>query len=412
MLPILSFIFQKGCRIMGKRKKQKKKKPHDSPVLTLEEENLLSSFLEDRKNIDLSIIKDQIQSPQLAQALVEKLPVDDPETLNQVLAIRETFSQKNVQRAVKKTIFRLKQKGISVPGPDSLKKTPILSKNPESAEPSAYLGAIDGLGNRAVFIALPQIPMGVDVGMGVINDEEGIIHFVFGSNSKKRMREVKNMFFESIGHMVETSLPHAATILERAYTLNEGGIGESSSGYLQLRPWILENVSLLERSVIYDFIPLESVSREILTPFQIDQLLGHELMKSWIIDPNNLKPLMDEIQKAEESPIFISEEQKANRINEVKENGIAKLYPDSKRLLLKNRLEEVAHVFFKSEEEANARLCLTAALSLDEKDSFLGVNPFLKTMVERSLDFCSEAIKGTGESTDPEDVSSSGIILP
>jgi len=246
----------------------------------------------------------------------------------------------------------------------------------------------------------------------VINDEEGIVQFVFGSNSKKRMREVRNMFFESIGHMVETSLPHAATILERAYTQNEGGIGESSSGYLQLRPWILENVSLLERSVIYDFIPFESVSREILTPSQIDQLLGHELMKSWIIDPNNLKPLMDEIQKVEESPIFISEEQKTNRINEVKESGIAKLYPDSKRLLLKNRLEEVAHVFFKSEEEANARLCLAAALSLDEKDSFLGVNPFLKAMVERSLDFCREAIKGTGESTDPEDVSSSGIILP
>ena len=66
MIPILSFIFQKGCLIMGKRKKQKKKKPHDSPLLTSEEENLLSSLLEDLKNIDLSIIEDQVPSPQVA----------------------------------------------------------------------------------------------------------------------------------------------------------------------------------------------------------------------------------------------------------------------------------------------------------------------------------------------------------
>jgi len=396
---------------VGKRKKVKKKKTKVLPWFSPEEEGLLNSFLENLKDTDLTNIKDQIPSPQFAQALLERVP-SDPETIDLILAVRDAFDQKNVRKAVKKTIYRLRQRGISVPEMESRKAIPSILRAPESVEPSAYLGPIDGTGSRGVLIIIPQIPKGVDVGIGAVNYEEGIVYFLYGKYSKKQAKEVNDLFFDQSRNAVEASLSHAATILEKAYKKDEGGLGESSEGYLRLRPWILDNLSLLDHPVIYDLIPPQSISEEILTDSKLDKLLGHELMETWIIDPERIEPTMGEILKAEDSPILVSEEQKTSRINEIKEKTIAELYPYSKRQLMKDSLEEMAYLFYKLDDEEYARLCLLAASSMDEKDSPLRINPFLKALTERSIDYYMGMTEEIAKSEEREDDLSPSIIIP
>ena len=226
------------------------------------------------------------------------------------------------------------------------------------------------------------------------------------------MKEIQDLFFENVSHVIETSLSHAATVMEAAYGREGGGEPKSSNAYLDLRPSMLEKVTLLEKPVIYDFIPAGSVSKEELTDSRIRKLLGHELMESWIVDPEKIKPLFEEIVEAEGSPIYISGEQKATRINEIKEGGIPSLYPESKRPILKTRLEEMAYFFFKLDQEEYARLSLAAALSLGEKDSSLMVNPFLKALMEQSLDFYFKAAGEMKRSEDPQEDTSPKIIIP
>ena len=108
-------------------------------------------------------------------------------------------------------------------------------------------------------------------------------------------------------------------------------------------------------------------------------------MASWAVAPERLGLLMEEIKRAEESPIFISEAQRRERISSIKEEGIAKIFRGKDREVLRNRLQETAYLFFKIGEETLARLCLASSLSLDEKDSPLRVNPFLSALVDRSL---------------------------
>lgn len=397
---------------MRKRKKPQKKKPQDLPFLSSDEEILLNALLENLKTIDHTHIKEHIPSHQLAHAFVERLPADDPDTVNLLLAIREAFDQKNIQKAIKKAIFRLKQRGISIPDREPHEGSPSLIRQTEKEAPTAYLGPIDRSGSRGIFIVLPQIPKGVDLGMGVVNDEKGIIQFVYGRYSKKRMRELKDFFFENIGDMVETPLAHAATILERTYSQNEQVIKDSSSDYLQLRPWILENVSLLDQSVIYDFIPIESLSEKTLTDSQINKLFEHKLMETWIIDPEEMTPLLEKISEVKESRILVSEVQRLERINEVKDESVAEIFPDSKRSIIRYRLEEMAYVFFKLGEEDYAHLSLAAAHSFEEKDSLLKVNPILKFMVERSLGFYTELAEDAGEPKEHEEDTPSMIIKP
>jgi hypothetical protein len=89
--------------------------------------------------------------------------------------------------------------------------------------------------------------------------------------------------------------------------------------------------------------------------------------------------------KAEESPIFISEAQRREHIGKIKDEGINEIVGEKDRATYRRRLEEMAFVFFKKEEEMLARLCLAAALSLGEKTSVLRANPFLTALAERGL---------------------------
>ena len=398
--------------MVQKKRKTKKKKPPQIPSLSSEEEDLINTLLISPKDIDLNNLKDQIASPQIAQALVARLPTDGPEIVDLILAIRKAFDQKMVQKAIRKSIFRLKQKGIPVQELESEKDTPLLLNKIERDDPSSYLGPPDGFGNRGIFIVLPQIPKDMDIGLGVVNDEEGIVQFFYGRYPNKKMKEVKDFFFSQFNTMVEVSLPHAATILENSYGQNKDGLNESSKSYLKLRPWIRENVTLMEQPIIYDAIPRESISKSIFTRSQRDKFFGHKFMESWIIKPEMIKPLVEEIDEAEKSPIHVSGEQKKARINEIKEKGLEQIYPESKCLILKQRLEEMAYILLKSGEEDYARLSLAAALTLAESDAFLGLNPVLETILDRSLDYYRQSTKTTPNQEGEKEETPSRLILP
>ena len=396
---------------MGKKKKPKKKRFAVSHQLASEEESLLAVLLENFKDITLANIHERIPSPLLAHVLIDKLPSNDPQTVNFLLLLNNTFKQKNVQKSIRKAAFRLKKNGIFMPALDKDTGTPVILKRPEQTEPSASLGPIDGNGDRAVFIAIPQVPQGFNVGIGLVNDEKGISQFIFVGYSKKRMKEVKELLFKRTGLMVDASIPHAATVLEKAYLQNQKNISEIPKEYLMLRPWLLENVSLLEEAAIYSDISLESISGVVLADGKINELIEHDLLSHWTIARDKIEPLLNEIAEVEDSPIMISEGQKTNRINEIKDRATAELYPDPKRQILKNSLEEMAYIFLKQGEEDYVHSSLAAAFSLHEEVSVLKVNPFLRAVLDRSLEYYMEVTEAISDSVSEEDPTSR-IILP
>ena len=398
-------------------KKKKKHPPKGSPALPLlspEEQTRIKALLEDLDNIDPKLIPAEVPGPLVARHLIERLPLENSRSLDIVMALSRAFEQKEVQKAAKKAIFKLKQKGFSIPEDEASKAAPTFFVKPEAEEPEAYVGPIDGAGSRPVFIVCPQIPKGVQVGLGIVSDEKGILEFIFGGYSKKRMKEVRDLFFERFTPMMETSVSHAATILEKAYSLNDAASSEALGEYRQLRPWIQDNVSLLERSPVYETFPPESIATERVTPSQTQKLFEHTLFASWLFDLEKMETIVKDIKEAEGSTILISKEQKANRIQEIKEKAIADTFPEPLRLKFIGRLEETAYVFLKEGEEDQARACLLAAKSLDEEPAFIGANPFLMAMLERTLNLYLASIgdipKPSGKKEDQD--GSPSIIVP
>ena len=381
--------------------KSKKTQTSTGPsALTPEEQNLLDVLLGDLRQVEPTRFAEETPSPCFIEAFVERLPVTDPHTPRILLGLRASFREKTIQKAIKKAAFRLKQKGIALPEKQG-SEPPVLKPVKQSeSESSAYLGLIDGTGSRPVFISVPQLPAGADLAIGVVNDEDGIIEFAFTRHSKKRMKEIKEIFFSNLPNMVETTLSHAADVLERAYQAKGPEVSDSARAYLRFRPWLMENTSRIETPVIYSLLPPETVSSELVTESQLQRLFENEFMASWVMDLKSLMPLIEEIRKAEESRLFISEGQRREHIQRIKYEGVPRLFSETRKGRLKYRLEEMAYVFLKSAEENLARLCLAAAASLGEKDSPLTVNPFIKFLMERSLAYYLKSSKGPESSSD------------
>ena len=398
---------------MRRNKKPKKKKTDHSSLLK-SEETLVTSLLEDFKNADPAEIAARIPHSHLAGIFLERLPLDNELPVPLLLALDEAFKDKKVHKLVKQILFRLKQKGVPIDEsfPQRAGHDTILTRT-QKEEPVAYIGPIAGtIGSRAVCIVLQSAVKSYQAGIGLVSEAEGIIQFLYGPFSKKRIKEIKSSLSQEAGPLVETSLPHAATILEIAYRRNMELHSDAPSQYPKLRPWLLENVTILDRPIIYDFVS-EIPGDGTLTDSQLGELFGHNLMESWLIDFEDLKPFMEDILKVEGSPIVLSDAQKADQVRQIKDKSIEGLFPGPRRALLKHNLEEMAYFFFKLDQDEYSTMALTAARNLDEEDTILRKNMVVEFLLERSMQYYMDLAAEEGaedENLEPDD--SPRIILP
>lgn len=134
-------------------------------------------------------------------------------------------------------------------------------------------------------------------------------------------------------------------------------------------------------------------------------------MNSWVIDPEFLRPYIDEILKIDESPIILSDNQKMERIYHIKDKASDELFSGSKCGLWKYRFEEIAFIFFKLKENDYVQICLAAANAMGKQGNILQKNPVIEFILERSIAFYMEMDQEAGEDEGQESDSGSGILL-
>lgn len=402
---------------MAKKKRAKKsrgrRKPHP---LSAEDNRRLHPLLDHPEHLDPNAVRTVLTGPNLARAFLEKLPADDPALVPLVVAVREAFEEKEVQKAVRRTSFRFEQQGISVPPPHKKPDPGALRSVPQQEHPFAFLSPPDGLGLRGVLFGIPRAPRGIELGVGLASDTFGIQQFAGGTFSKKKVLAARHDFLSGFPTTVETFPGHAVRILERALRANQSASGSTS--YLEVRPWVLTQVPVPEAPPVYEHIPAAAVPEEPPTDSIASRLLAHELLQSWILDPDDFRSVAESIQQVKESPLALSETQQRSRIEEIKQQAMRDYFNEERRRLYRERLEEVAYMLCVLEGKDTACFALQTARSLEEPDSRLQANPFLQKITERTLllllgspDREGEP-PGPGEDRNEGPESPSGLILP
>ena len=396
-----------------RRKTKTKKKPIPPVLLNQEQEALITILLQEIGSTEPVELVAKVPDSACAQVLIDRLPLNDESPIPLLLALRAGFKDKGVVKAIKRALFKLKRRSVSTEEfyADEGDSSTIL-KPSQKDPPRCYVGTVDGAGLRTVVIIVHRGGKGLDTGLGVVSDEQGIQEFFYHNLSKRSAKEMEENLSREAGPLVETSLSHAATILEESYQRHLTLKSDVPADYLELRPWLLKNAPVLARPVVYDCIPETSISDTILTDSQLMELFDHELMEAWLIEFDALRPFMAEMFQVRESPIVLTEAQKFARIREIQEKCTRKLFPARKRELLKHRLEEMGYVFFKLGQEETAGLALAAAHAADQESTILKANPVIETLLERSLAFYTKAMEERDPEQSRERGESSPTILP
>jgi hypothetical protein len=326
--------------------------------------------------------KDPEFDGQLAESLAT---LSDAKTGGILQHMLKVSGEKKVQKMIKRSLYRLKSKGIPVEEVSPDRKTSIL--HPIRAEaPKGFGNGYDFSWNRFLLLAIPRTGRGLTVMHGLISDEKGLLDCSGAEMSRKEFRE----FFEKVQKvsptpMVEMEASYIGFLLSQAHQLMLEKGGTPPPGYLHLKKEVEKVKKDWMRPLIYSYLHADEIQGEDRVLGRGADLLKDDLFYIWRIEEDLIRRYADEIREAEESKIVLHPTQKEARFQGIYQKALSELFSGERRFLYKRRLEEMAYLLFKLGKEDEARLSLAVALDLEKPLNLIQPNPFLLQLIVKSI---------------------------
>jgi len=294
-------------------------------------------------------------------------------------------SEKKVQKNIRRSLYRLRSKGVVIEKVQSKKEPPIL--RPLQAEhPKGFVNGYDFSWNRFLLLVIPHAGRGLTVVHGLVCDEKGLLNFSGGEISRKEFRG----FFEEVQKtsptpMVAMEPSYVGFLFAQAYQLTLEKKGNLPQDYLRLKSEIEMIRKEYKRPLIYSYVRADEIAGDDRLLERGGDLLKADLFYSWRIEEDQIRPYADEAGEAEESKIVLNQAQKEARFQGIYQKALSELFSGERRVLYKRRLEEMAYLFLKLEREEEARVSVAVALDLEKPLNLIQPNPFLFQLVIKSI---------------------------
>src|SRR5205823_7834532 len=155
----------------------------------------------------------------------------DPTAVEALAAIDKQTTDKEIKKEIKRSFFKLAQRGIAIPREESSEArspTALFDRTPEI---EAYMSSVDGAGGRLIWIAKPQPNHGLQVIQAMVNDREGLQRIGGAQIRRKELRKMAQDIKEEHGiSMISVPWEYADEMLYEAYetakSLGRGGLEE------------------------------------------------------------------------------------------------------------------------------------------------------------------------------------------
>jgi hypothetical protein len=297
----------------------------------------------------------------------------------------EVTQDKRVRKIIKRSLYRLKSKGIAVEEILSDKEKPVL--RPLQVEPKeGFASGIDSLGQRLLWLILPHPGRGLTVMHGIVSDQDGIVDFSRDEMTRKGFRS----FFEEVQEknpfsFVEMVPSYVAFLFTQVYQLNLQK-GNSSQDYLRAKSEIEDVKKDYAKPLIYSHLQADDIAGDDRMLKRGAELLKADAYSSWRIEEEEqIRPYADEVWEAEESKIVLNQAQKDARFQTIYLKALSDLFPEEKKSLYRRRLEEMAYVLLKLGKDEEAKISLSVAMDLEKPLNPIQPNPFLFQLVIKSI---------------------------
>ena len=323
--------------------------------------------------------------PSLTIPLIEALAsIPNPETAQLLTRMMGKSEEKQVSKSIKRTLYRLRQKGIQWAEKPS-KDRPIL-RAPKLAEPEGYLGAIDSAGSRIIVIARPRPLRGLFVVFSIVNDLEGIQRFNLKELTKKGLEEfVKGPLSSRDFPIVLTPGAYCIHLLKEASSISRRLSRPLPHGYHDAENEFKDLSWDDPAPIIYQYMKEDEIKDQAGLLSESANL--HEIppFSAWFLKEQEVQGYVSDIKDAQESRLVLTSDQKGARLNSIFRKALEELFPEDKRLLWKRRLEEMAYILQKTGKEKEAKITMSAAIDLKNPFSPIDPNPFIWGLLLKSI---------------------------
>jgi hypothetical protein len=384
-------------------KKSLKDTSNRLPPLAPEDEQILAWFREKMasgiENWDDSTY-DELDNRLRASLTATLMVIEDLvahsslEAVGLMLRLQNLFNDKVVRKAVNKALFRMKRKGVRFDERRFRLQEPPIIKEVEKKEPYGMVSAIDARGDRLLFLVMPQRPRGWAVGGGIVSDERGMVDFFLSEMSRSEIKSYFNEWRSAAPFsLIPTEARHCCFLLMECQTqMKRRGEGPPEA-FLEMRPWIEQHCSPLERPIIHEFLNEQEIRNKVGLLARLDSLFAIGPFNSWIFDQEIVQRYLDKIAEVEEGRIILTSAQKVQLTQEVYRKAARELFPPERREIIRRRLEENAYVLLKEGHEQEAQIALGAALGIPREVSSLRDSDFLLKWITLSLEFWKSKTK-------------------
>jgi hypothetical protein len=314
---------------------------------------------------------------------------------------------KKITKAIKRTLYKLKQKGVMWEEKTTDEKPAF--EPPKPAEPEGYLSPIDSTGSRIIALARSVPQRGLLVVFSIVSDLQGVQQFTVSQFSRKEFREfLSNSLSSAEFPVIEAPGADCLHLLKEAKTLTQSLSKPLPQGFHETVSKFSDVAGDEPAPLIYQFIQEDEI--EDLPHLLKDSAHLHEIMpfSSWHLGEREVGTYASQIAEAEQSRIVLRPDQQEARVNAIYRKALEELFPEEKRLLWKRRLEEMAYVLLKTGKEQEAKAALSAAIDLKNPVSTIEPNPFIWNLVLKSI----EILLDTDQEKREEEEKSSLIVTP
>jgi hypothetical protein len=312
--------------------------------------------------------------------------IADPTAVETLAEIERQSSDKEIKKEVKRSLFKLGQRGLALPEEGAADKKPA-SLFEIAAEVEAYMSAVDGGGGRLVWIAKPQPSHGLQVIQAMLGDREGLLRIGGVHMRRKELRKMaQDIKQQHDVSMITIPWEYADQIIyegyEKAKTRGQGGL----ENFHELRSLIGTGKPKEQPHPIYKKLDAAEV-REGAWRELSRRLLDEPELRYWILTDDWVQAFLTQIQEAQTSRLVLNPMQKEERFNAIVREAVKTLCSGENGKAFQRRMEDMAFYFFKTNRADLAKLSLAVALQVGEGDPGPLDVSFLTGLVQKSFAF-------------------------
>jgi hypothetical protein len=288
---------------------------------------------------------------------------------------------KDVAKEAKRGLHVLRSRGVAVPSVPRQAPAPSLAVEPEPTLP-AYASAIDGHGERAVWLPRAIPGKGIEVGQAVVSDERGLLELQVGLLGRKEWRSFVADILErgaEVGVIeVARDLAHAWIAAARAQNESTGQRVPSGADL-----WLAQlGPAAAPPDPAARFPPLaDAEEREALATS--GELHDLPLLHGWLADESSLRAAAAKLDEVAVSPLYLDERQREEQAHRVVDDAVDGYLATATRALLARRLFALAEHLLNG-DPVHARVAAATARAFAGGVATRSI-PFARLLVEKAL---------------------------